>query len=131
MNHELVKDILCELGEAVCQKVHQSLQQSSVEALSAVYKEGEDDTIYQIDRDVEEILIPRLSAIASQIGGIVLIMEGVSEMVLPIGMPLEQAQIRLISILLMVPGALCTISGRLFFWPVPLLIKVRKLVCRI
>ncbi|MDQ4139997.1 MAG: hypothetical protein M3142_05685 [Bacteroidota bacterium] len=96
LNHELIKNLLCELGEAVCRKVHQSLRQSSVEALSAVYKEGEDDTIYQIDRDVEEILIPRLSAFAPQLGGIVLIMEGVNEMVLPEEMPLDQAQNRLI-----------------------------------
>ncbi|QMU30063.1 FIG domain-containing protein [Adhaeribacter radiodurans] len=96
MNHELIKNILCELGEAVCRKVHQSLRQSSTEALSAVYKEGEDDTIYQIDRDVEEVLIPQLTSYAPQLGGIVLIMEGVNEMVLPEGLPSEQAQIRLI-----------------------------------
>ena len=100
MNHELVKNILCELGKAVCEKVHQSLRQSSVEILSTIFKESSDDTIYQIDRDVEEILVPQLAAYAEQLGGVVLIAEGIGEadsgLVLPEGMAPEQARIRII-----------------------------------
>jgi fructose-1,6-bisphosphatase/inositol monophosphatase family enzyme len=100
MNHELIKNLLCELGQAVCDHVHQSLRNSSSEALSAVYHEGADDTIYQIDRDVEEILVPRLAAYAEQVGGLVLIAEGISnsenEFVLPVGLPPGQAQVRII-----------------------------------
>lgn len=100
MNHELIKNMLCELGEAVCAQVHQSLRKSSVETLSTVYHQGADDTIYQIDRDVEEILVPRLASYAEQVGGIILIAEGISdvgsEFVLPVGLPPDKAQIRLI-----------------------------------
>jgi fructose-1,6-bisphosphatase/inositol monophosphatase family enzyme len=100
MQHTFVRDILIEIGEAVCKKVHRSLQEQTVEQRSAIYKEGEDDTIYQIDRDVEEILIPILEKNARILNGIVLIGEGIGEntngVVLPKGKRAESAALRII-----------------------------------
>lgn len=100
MNHSQIKDILAQIGLLVCQKVHSSLRQGSVEDRSAVYKEGADDTIYQIDRDVEELLVPVLAEHAAALGGIVLVAEGIGEdtngLILPDGLSSEEAQIRII-----------------------------------
>jgi hypothetical protein len=100
MNHHLVKDILIQIGEAVCKKVHQSLKEQTVEERSEVFKEGEDDTIYRIDRDVEEVLVPILEKNARQLNGIVLVAEGIGEntngVVLPKGKRAESASLRII-----------------------------------
>src|SRR4028118_79425 len=100
MNHNFIKDILIEIGEAVCKKVHTSLWEQTVEQRSAIYREGEDDTIYQIDRDVEETLVPILEKNAKILNGIVLIAEGVGEntngVVLPKGKRAESAALRII-----------------------------------
>jgi fructose-1,6-bisphosphatase/inositol monophosphatase family enzyme len=100
MNHNLVKDILIQIGEAVCRKVNQSLKEQTVEQRSAVFKEGEDDTIYQIDRDVEEVLVPILEKNAKELNGIVLVAEGIGEntngVVLPKGKRPESASLRII-----------------------------------
>jgi len=79
MNHELIKNILAEIGKQVCDKVYHALKTQSAEMRSAVHKEGEDDTIYQIDKDVEDILVPLLEAQAEQLDGILLLAEGVGE----------------------------------------------------
>jgi fructose-1,6-bisphosphatase/inositol monophosphatase family enzyme len=100
MNHLLIKDILCEIGSLVCDKVHSSLLQQSTEELSAISEVGEDDTIYQIDKDVEEIIVPLLEAKAALLGGIVLIAEGIGSLenpvLLPTGMTEEKAALRII-----------------------------------
>ncbi|QHT67580.1 hypothetical protein GXP67_13545 [Rhodocytophaga rosea] len=100
MNHSFIRDVLIEIGEAVCRKVHRSLQEQTVEQRSAIYKEGDDDTIYQIDRDVEEILVPILEKNARVLNGIVLVAEGIGEntngVVLPKGKRAESAALRMI-----------------------------------
>jgi fructose-1,6-bisphosphatase/inositol monophosphatase family enzyme len=100
MNQELVKSILLEIGNAVCDKVHASLQSQSIELLSAIYKENYDDTIYAIDKDVENILVPMLAIHAETLGGIVLVAEGIGEegvdFVLPTHYTATQATIKII-----------------------------------
>lgn len=99
INWELVVAALTEAGEAVRARVRDSLLQQSVEERSAVFKESSDDTIYQIDRDVEEILVPILASKAEALGGIVLIAEGISEhgeVVLPEGRKESEAALRVI-----------------------------------
>jgi len=101
MNHELIKQVLIEIGEAVCKKVHLSLKTSSIEQMSAVFHEGADDTIYQIDRDVEEIIVPLLAAKAASLGGVVLLAEGIGEdslegVVLPEGTLAKDAKVIMI-----------------------------------
>lgn len=99
MNHKQIKDILCEIGETICQHVHQSLKTQSLERLSAVHKEGEDDTIYQIDKEVEDIIVPALAKHAEALGGIILIAEGVGEtekLVMPEGLSESEAALQII-----------------------------------
>ena len=79
MDHQLVKDILVKIGRAVCDKVINALHEQSIEALSAVHKEANADTIYQIDKDVEDIIVPLLKAYAQDLGGIFLLAEGIAE----------------------------------------------------
>jgi len=76
---EVILEVLKRAGEAVRSKVHEELMKSSTADLSAVYKEGEDDTIYQIDRNVEEILVPLLEPEAIKVGGILLMAEGIGD----------------------------------------------------
>jgi fructose-1,6-bisphosphatase/inositol monophosphatase family enzyme len=100
MNTNLIKDVLIEIGEAVCAKVRKSLEEQSVDQRTAIYKEGEDDTIYQIDRDVEETLLPILEKHAKTLNGIVLVAEGVGEntngVVIPKEKKAESAALRII-----------------------------------
>ncbi len=98
---EAMISLLRQAGEAVCRRVHAAVTSQSADTLSAIYKEGEDDTIYQIDRDVEEILVPLLSLHAEDLGGIVVIGEGIGEdahnpEVLPHGLAPENAKWRII-----------------------------------
>jgi fructose-1,6-bisphosphatase/inositol monophosphatase family enzyme len=99
MDHEKIKDLLLEIGSAVCRKVHHSLKEQSIERLSAVAQEGADDTIYQIDREVEEEIVPLLAEHAEDLGGVVLVAEGIGEeeeLVLPEGWQAEDCQIKII-----------------------------------
>lgn len=77
MNHLAVLSLLKRLGEAVRQQVAASLASQSAEQRSAIYQEGADDIIFQIDRDVEQALLPILKAEAASLGGIALIAEGI------------------------------------------------------
>ena len=56
MNHEQLVKILIEAGRAVRTKVSESLKSGNDESLRSVHAERADDTIYQIDRDVEDVL---------------------------------------------------------------------------
>jgi fructose-1,6-bisphosphatase/inositol monophosphatase family enzyme len=99
MNHELLKEIFIHISTMVCDKVYQSLRQQSVEVLSAIHKEGHDDTIYAIDKDVEDIIVPELEKYAAQLGGIVLIAEGIGDEsgeMIPHGMKKEDAKVKII-----------------------------------
>ncbi|HOL93227.1 MAG TPA: inositol monophosphatase family protein [bacterium] len=99
MNSYAVKDFLCDMGLRVCLHVRQAFQFQSVEERAAVHSESSDDTIYQIDRDVEDIIVPLLEEKARSFGGIVLIAEGMDEtnrLVLPRGMKEPQAAYRII-----------------------------------
>ncbi len=82
MNHSAVLDLLKQLGEAVRLQVAASLQSQTAEQRSAIYQEGNDDTIFQIDRDVEQVLLPILKKEAENLGGIAVIAEGVEADVL-------------------------------------------------
>jgi len=99
MNHPQIIDLLLEIGDAVCQHVYRSLQTQKVEQLSAVVEDAEEDTIYAIDREVEDIILPMLEAQASKLGGIYLIAEGMGEngrILLPKGIGENEAALRII-----------------------------------
>lgn len=97
----LIKDVLIEIGSAVCDKVRSALMSQSADMLTSIFHEGSDDTIYKIDRDVEDVILPILERYAYQLGGLVVLAEGFSEdpavpIVLPYGMDEAAAAWRLI-----------------------------------
>jgi fructose-1,6-bisphosphatase/inositol monophosphatase family enzyme len=90
--HEQIKDLLCEAGKAVSDKVFATLQQQNIEQMAQVYHEGQDDTIYQIDKDIEDLLVPFLADRAAYIGGIALVAEGISTAEEPLVLPENLSQ---------------------------------------
>lgn len=98
-SHPLIEPLLA-VGRQIRAKVHRSLLEQSHEERSAVFLESADDTIYQIDRDVEDILLPTFEAIAGDLGGVVLVAEGLSEgktqETLPHGLAEEKARWRVL-----------------------------------
>ncbi len=100
MNHILVKQMLLEAGKSVRQHVMYSLNSSTTQALSQVYVEKKEDTIYVIDREVEGFLEKVLEKYCHELGGIILLAEGMGDdengIVLPTGLPREQAKLRVI-----------------------------------
>ncbi|MFK8056322.1 MAG: hypothetical protein AB8F78_09415 [Saprospiraceae bacterium] len=78
MNHDAVLQLLKRLGEAVRLQVAASLRDQSADQRAAIYQEGVDDTIFQIDRDVEQVLLPILKQEAAALGGIAIIAEGLA-----------------------------------------------------
>lgn len=100
MNHSRILEILQRIGIAVCDKVTHSLKTQSIEQLSGVHKNEETDVIYNIDRDVEEIIVPMLEEYAAELGGIVLLAEGIGDeregLVLPKGTFSDDAKVRII-----------------------------------
>ncbi len=100
MDQRLIKDVLCDTGQAICKRLHNSLREQSLEDRTAVYVEAKDDTIYQIDRDVEDLLVESLAPHASNLGGIVLVAEGIEEggspIVLPENCSAGEAELRMI-----------------------------------
>jgi len=77
MNHQAILALLKRLGEAVRLRVATSLQNQSAAQRAAIFQEGADDTIFQIDRDVETVLLPILEEAAEGVGGIAVIAEGI------------------------------------------------------
>lgn len=90
--HDQLKDIFCEIGMAVCKHLYQTLQNQTFEQLSAVYALRPEDTIYQIDRHAELIIVPLLEKHAEQIGGIVLIAEGIGDENTPLVLPKDTTE---------------------------------------
>ncbi len=79
MNYEWIRDVLIQIGRQVCNRVHHSLIHQSLEDRTAVHAETAEDTIYNIDRDVESIILPLLNKDAGNLGGIVLVAEGIGD----------------------------------------------------
>ncbi|MBD3267188.1 hypothetical protein GF373_11005 [bacterium] len=96
---EKIKDLLIAIGHGVQKHIHHSLHAQSIAERTAVAEEHRDDTIFQIDRDVESIILPMLYNHAESLGGIVLVAEGISEesiVVFPETMREEDAAVRII-----------------------------------
>ncbi len=99
MNHHLIVQILTEIGVLVRKQIYDSLRLQSIEKRSSIFFEGEDDTIYQLDKDVEDSIIPLLNKYAERVGGIILIAEGIcetGELTFPENFPKENAQVKII-----------------------------------
>ncbi|MGC9326483.1 MAG: inositol monophosphatase family protein, partial [Candidatus Hinthialibacter sp.] len=61
------------------ERVYHSLTHQSLEERTSIHAETEEDTIYQIDRDVESIILPELNRYADELEGVILIAEGIGE----------------------------------------------------
>lgn len=100
MHHDKVIELLLNIGNAVCDHVYASLQTQQLEKLSEVVEDAAEDTIYAIDREVENIIIPMLEQAAPALGGILLIAEGMGneegKLVLPAHMHEEEAALCII-----------------------------------
>jgi fructose-1,6-bisphosphatase/inositol monophosphatase family enzyme len=79
MSNDVLLSMLKECGEAVQRKVYDSVRTASVEAMSAVHSEKKEDTIYQIDRDVEDLLVEILYKYADACGGFAVFAEGIGD----------------------------------------------------
>jgi fructose-1,6-bisphosphatase/inositol monophosphatase family enzyme len=79
--------LLQTLQREIREQVVAACSRESVADLSSVAGEGPGDTIYRIDEVSEAVLVERLGAAAADLGGIVLVAEGVQEgeLVLPRG----------------------------------------------
>ncbi|NBP70562.1 MAG: hypothetical protein EBR30_09400 [Cytophagia bacterium] len=100
MNHLLIKEMLIEAGKAVRQHVIQALAVSSHQVLAAVHEEKKEDTIYVIDRDVEDVLVHVIEKHSRALGGIILLAEGIGEdeegVILPSDFSRDEAALRII-----------------------------------
>ncbi|MFP4088790.1 MAG: inositol monophosphatase family protein [Cyclobacteriaceae bacterium] len=99
MNHQQIRKLLLKTGRGVCDKVYRSLQSQQANRLSQVVQENAEDTIYAIDKEVEDIILPILVEKAEALGGIRLIAEGMGnegELLLPEGISATAAAICII-----------------------------------
>ncbi|MCS6823972.1 MAG: hypothetical protein NZ529_06720 [Cytophagaceae bacterium] len=78
MEHERIKDIFIQIGEQIRDQIYDSLKkQSTQHELSTVYEDSEEDVIYLIDKRAEDLIIKNFEMHASELGGVVLIGEGI------------------------------------------------------
>lgn len=100
MDHHKVISVLLKVGNAVCDHVYHSLQTQHIERLSEIVADATEDTIYAIDREVEHIIVPILKEEAPDLGGIVLIAEGMGgnegKLIWPSHLAEEEAAVRII-----------------------------------
>ncbi|MCZ8216009.1 MAG: hypothetical protein O9262_07215, partial [Cyclobacteriaceae bacterium] len=82
------------------QHVTQALAVSSHQVLAAVHEEKKEDTIYFIDRDVEDVLVHVIEKHSRALGGIILLAEGIGEdeegVILPSDFSRDEAALRII-----------------------------------
>ena len=79
MSQEKVRDLLIEAGQRIRERIFQDVHHTSAEELRGVFQEKPEDTIFQIDRNVEELLVPLLDREAESLGGIWLLAEGIGD----------------------------------------------------
>ncbi|MBI1391000.1 MAG: hypothetical protein GC154_21435 [bacterium] len=98
-NHNKIQSLLFRTGVKVRERLLRSLREQSQDERAAVAAETREDTIFQIDRDVEDVILPVLEDGAAEAGGLVLIAEGIGEdepLVFPAGTRAEDAAYRVI-----------------------------------
>ncbi|MFN7947131.1 MAG: hypothetical protein U0Z53_17395 [Blastocatellia bacterium] len=98
-DHDEVRKRLVRVGERVRDHVLGELQRQSAEALSAVAFESAADTIYEIDRSVENVLLPALAEELAPALSFALICEGVNDeqpLAFPAGTAVDDCTARII-----------------------------------
>ncbi len=78
MTHPLLQALL-NTAIAVRDRVQAQLRQHTIEVLSRVVEEVNADTIFHLDKQVEDVITEALEADASNLGGIILIAEGIGD----------------------------------------------------
>ncbi len=94
-----IRKRLVTVGELVRDHVLLELRRQSAEALSAVAFHSAADTIYEIDRSVETILLPALQEYLAPLASFVLICEGVNDeqpLPFPASCSIDDCELRLI-----------------------------------
>jgi fructose-1,6-bisphosphatase/inositol monophosphatase family enzyme len=94
-----VRKRLVIVGERVRDHVLEELRQQSSDALSAVAFHSAADTIYEIDRSVETVLLPALQEHLAPLVSFVLICEGVNDeqpLPFPAGYAMDDCELRII-----------------------------------
>ncbi|HEX4948026.1 MAG TPA: inositol monophosphatase family protein [Blastocatellia bacterium] len=99
VDYQQIKDRLLRVGELVRDHVLLELRQQSSDTLSAVAFHSAADTIYEIDRSVETILLPALQEHLAPLVSFVLICEGVNDeqpLPFPANCAIDDCELRLI-----------------------------------
>jgi len=99
MNHTDVLLLLREIGLEIQQMVSRYLKDVPVAERISVAHKSPSDVIYKIDAAAEEIIIEKLNEVAEELGGVVLVAEGIGEnekTIYPEGFAEEDATIRMI-----------------------------------
>ncbi len=94
-----IKNRLTRVGERVRAHVLQELRRQSPDTLSAVAFHSAADTIYEIDRSVETILLPALQQELQPLASFALICEGVNDeqpLPFPREVPIDDCELRVI-----------------------------------
>lgn len=79
MSQEKILNLLLEAGHQIRNRIYHDVHHKPAEELRGVFQEKPEDTIFQIDRNVEEILVPLLDKAAQHLGGIWLLAEGIGD----------------------------------------------------
>ena len=98
-NYNEIQSRLIRVGERVQVHVLAELRKQSAEDLSAVAFHSAADTIYEIDRSVEEVLLPALREELEPLISFTLVCEGVNDeqpLAFPAGKPLDECELRII-----------------------------------
>ena len=99
MDHKLIIDRLSSMGRAVGSSCHQALSGQAGEKMSNISHKSRTDVIYEIDRLAEEIIVRQINNDAAELGGVVLIAEGIGEndmSVYPKGINADDAALRIL-----------------------------------
>lgn len=100
MKTEQLIEMLVEAGKAVREKIYTALKSSNIERLSGVHAEKKEDTIYEIDREVEDVLLPILNKYAERAGGFIVLAEGIGDdeggLIFPVNTNREKAKFRIL-----------------------------------
>ncbi len=98
-DYDEIRKRLVRVAERVRDHVLSELRHQSAEALSAIAFESAADTIYEIDRSVENVLLPALAEELQPVLSFALICEGVNDeqpLAFPAGTPIDQCAARVI-----------------------------------
>ncbi len=99
LNYPEIKNRLTRIGERVREHVLLELRRQSSETLSAVAFHSAADTIYEIDRSVETILLPALQEELQPLVSFALICEGVNDeqpLTFPRNLSIDACELRII-----------------------------------